>query len=152
LARQDRPLKQGAVQLPLKLAEGPPLAGSHAQVELPFLVPLVPAQDRQVVAPGQFSQQCCEFWLAAVSLEELHHSPGIAGGKAPGVGLPRPYVLGQGLDGPLAPAVSGDLAANVLADVPLQVDQLLIDGGHGGAPGGVGPRSNAGPLFSPAPG
>jgi hypothetical protein len=54
------------------------------EVKLAFLVALALAKDEQVVGPGQFSQQWCEFWLIAVRLEELHHAPEIPARKAPG--------------------------------------------------------------------
>src|SRR5258708_997329 len=42
-------------------------------------------------------------------------------------------MLCQGLDGPLPPAAGGDLAADVVADLPVQVDQLLAVGPDGAA-------------------
>ena len=56
------------------------------------------------MAPGQYSGQRCEFWLAAVGLEELHHPPEIPGEKTLGVGLASPDVFGQGFDGLLPSA------------------------------------------------
>ena len=39
--------------------------GCEPEVKFSFLVALTAAHDDQVVGPGQFSHQWCEFWLAA---------------------------------------------------------------------------------------
>jgi hypothetical protein len=123
--------------LTLKLSERPPFTACQPQVEFPFLVPLAAAHDRQIVAPRQFSQQCCEFLVVAVGLDELHHPPEISGREPPRVRLPLPDVIGELRDGPLSPAIGRDPSADVLADLPVEVDQCLVDGGDGPRPGGV---------------
>src|SRR5262249_53483127 len=65
---------------------------------------------------------------------ELPHPPEVTRGKPHRPRLPAPDVLGQGQDGPLAPGAISELLTDVLADVPVKVDQLLVDGGHGTSP------------------
>ena len=40
-------------------------------------------------------------------------------------------VFGQGPDGPLPPGRSGDLVADVFAELPVEVDEGRVDGGQG---------------------
>jgi hypothetical protein len=49
---QHRPLEQGARELAFEVAAGPPLPGGKPDVELPFLGPLTPAQNEEVMGPG----------------------------------------------------------------------------------------------------
>jgi hypothetical protein len=48
--------------------------------------------------------------------------------------VPRPDVLGQCLDGSLSPAIGRDPSADVLADAPVKIDQLRVDGSEGPNP------------------
>src|SRR5271157_2666482 len=111
---------------------GPPLLpNGETQVELTLLPTLTAVQNEQIVRPGQFSQQRCEFWLIAVGFVELHHSPEIAGEVTPHRRVAPPDGLGQVLDGPLAPAFLYGLPADVLADAPVKLDQGRVHGGDG---------------------
>ena len=114
----------------LKLSERPSFAGGNAKIELTFVVPPPATHDRQIVAPGQFSQQWCEFWLVPVGLEELTHPPEVSCGISAHAGVSSANCVRQGFDGSLAPAVFCDLPRDILADGPVEVDQCGVDGGQ----------------------
>lgn len=135
--REGDPLEKRPVELAFQFPLAPLLAGGEPQVELAFVVPFAPAHDEQVVRPGQFSHQWCEFWLVAVGLEKLHHPPEIAGRVAANIGLLPADVLGEGFDRPFSPAVIGDFPLDEFADAPVKLDQSRVDGGDGPRPRGV---------------
>jgi len=122
--------------LPLEFALAPSFPDAYPQVELAFLLAPAAAQDEQVVGPGQFSHQWCEFWRAAVGLEELPHPPQVACREASSTRLTLLDVLGKGSDSTFTPALGCDLVTDVLADLPIEVDQDRVDGGEGPRPGG----------------
>lgn len=55
------PLVERPIELALQFPQRPLFDDRSLQVELTLFVPLTPTQDRQMVAPRQFSQRRCEF-------------------------------------------------------------------------------------------
>ena len=140
--RQDDAFEQGPGELALQLPLAPPLADGDAQVKLAFLLAFAAAHNEQVVGPGQFSHQWCEFWSVAVVLEELPHPPEVAN-REPGPPRMSPLnVIGEGADRALAPARGGDLPADVLAELPVEVDQRRVGGGNRLGPCGLDEGQN----------
>ncbi|HEX4071530.1 MAG TPA: hypothetical protein VHX68_10180 [Planctomycetaceae bacterium] len=126
----------------IKLAERPPFPNRHFEVEFPLLDALSACDDGEVVAPGQFSQQCCEFWQVAIGLEKLRHSPQIARRESTCIGELAADMVGQRRDRSLPPAIFGDPPTDVLTDGPIQVDQGGIGGGGDADTGGLDEGKN----------
>lgn len=131
LAARGRPARRAPVELALEFPVRPAFPGRQPQVEFPFVVPLAAAHDEEVVAPGQFSQQCCENWLPPIGLEKLHHPPEITGRVAANIGLLPADVLGQGFDRAFSPTFVGDLSVDEFADAPVKLDQSRVNRGDG---------------------
>ena len=85
------------------------------------------AWTHQVVRPLQIPHQCREFRVASVGLEELAHAPKVRRRKAPQAGHRTGQVQRKAFDHPLARIGCGQLAADVLADLPVLAHQLGID-------------------------
>ncbi len=72
-----------------------------------------------------------------VRLEELTHSPEILRGVARHAGIAALEGLSQGRDGPPSPLLGGDFPVDVLADIPIEIDQRGVDGRYGPRPRGL---------------
>jgi hypothetical protein len=71
------------------------------------------------VRPAQFSRQCREFWLIAISFIKLTHPPEVLGGESAGVRIAPVNIGGKRNDGGLAPTLRSNTAADVFADAPV---------------------------------
>ncbi len=89
------------------------------------------------MGPGQLSQQCCDFFVSPVGLIELPHPEEVGAGISSQAGMRSGDVDRQLLDHAFAPGRRFNLAADVLADAPVKLDQRRVDGGDGACPCGV---------------
>ena len=122
--RRHCPLEQRELELPLELPAGPLLLSDDLQIELALLGPLALAKDDEMVRPGDLSQQCRDFLVRPdIGLVELPHAKQVRPRKAPASGMNASDVRGQPLDHATAPLGRRDLAADLLADLPVQLDQ-----------------------------
>ena len=129
--REHRPLKQRCLELPLQLALAPALLNRHFQVELALLGALGLPENDEVVGPRQLCHQRCHHFVAAVRLVKLPHPKQVASREPLQARLGAGQISGKLVHHPVAPLSRGDLAADVLADLPIQCNQLRVDGLQG---------------------
>ncbi len=87
----------GASSSPATHSSSSQLPG-HADVEFAFQRRGAPFQDEQIVTPGNFSHQRCEFWRGRVGLVESPRAPEVRRRKSPDTRGLRPQIGGQPLE------------------------------------------------------
>ena len=93
--------------------------------------------------PRQLSHQWCDFFVALVSLLELPHAEQVSLGKTTSARLRLRNIGSEPFDDPISPFCRLDLAADGCADLPVEINQLGIDGpltGGGYQPDDLGER------------
>ena len=94
--------------------------------------------------PGQLSGQWPDNWVIAVSLVELLHSEKAIARETTLPWLRLANVLSQLWHDAIAPLGGFDLAADVLAYLPVKIDQRCIDGLKCPLPSGCNEADNLG--------
>jgi hypothetical protein len=84
--------------------------------------------NQYVIRPANFSHQWREFFVASVGFIKLLHTPNILWRKALNTGIVALYKVRKILNYGFTPAVFGNAAAHVLADVPVHIDEFPING------------------------
>src|SRR5690606_23655595 len=79
------------------------------------------------MAPGQLSRQWCDFLPVAISLVKLTHSKQVAASETPQPRLRLLQVISQLTDNSVAPFCLLQLAADIGANLPIQLNQLSVN-------------------------
>ena len=131
-------LKESEVELPLQLAARPPLPYRHPQIKFAFLWPFALPKDDEVVCPRQLSRYASYDCFIMNKLERVKPRCPAASGN----------VLSQLRHHAFAPLGGFNLAADVLAYLPVKIDQRSINGLKCPLPSGCNKANNirCGPL------
>jgi hypothetical protein len=137
-------LEDAAVDLAIQLAGAVAFGGGELEVKQPLFLGFAAGHDDAVVGPAQLRPQCGRNF--GIGLVELTHSLQVALFKAFDAGFLGLDEGGELCDRLLAPFGGLKAIADVLADRPVKLNQLLIGGGDDTVLRSLDQRQNFGEL------